>query len=68
MCASQDVWWLVVNNLFAKLFNSRRHTLVTYVIIHINFMCWGIEKKWGNRKEIMCFGGNRRVVRVLKSV
>ena len=31
-----------------------------------NFMCWGTEKKKYvlGAKQTMCFGGNRRVVRV----
>jgi hypothetical protein len=49
----------VVNDLFAKLFSSRRHTLVMYVIIHINVYVLG------DRKEEICFGGNRKELCVL---
>ena len=43
--------------MFAKLFSSRRHTLVTYVIIHIHIYVLG------DRKEIVkCYGGNRKEI------
>ena len=49
----------MVNDLFAKLFSSRRHTLVTSVIIHINFyVLW-------DRKEEICFGGKEKKLCVL---
>ena len=34
------------NDLFVKLFSSRRHTRnVCHYYYILNFMCWGIEKK-----------------------
>ena len=59
----------MVNDLFVKLVNSRRHTRNVCHYFILNFMCWGIEKKklyvlggGGNRKEDLCFV--RREVRV----
>ena len=35
----------MVNDLFVKLVNSRRHTRNVCHYFILNFMCWGIEKK-----------------------
>ena len=55
------------NDLFVKLFSSRRHTRnVCHYYYILNFMCWGIEG--GSKRRSKCFGGGGGGVAIEKKL